>query len=497
MKKLLLLSLTALWAAFAAQATQVDPWTISFDTAEESSDSTKVAPGDAPYYLHTFSNNTYYPLTLVEGSSPAQYTGYMPIIVGDFKVFNTEWYSTSGGSQNDKYVYGSSTSDGTVTLNTAKTLANPGNNMQIGDGSTWYGVEMSFYPNGTSSSSTTPTLIMTAGSQTADISIDATGTFMSPTSGKVNFTIKPGGIVDSEEQTYEVSISYTNSDGTTVSKSIAVANTLEGSFTVTDLAPGATTNFTLTVSIDNAPVADTVNASTATSYKDLTGSGTCSITTPRVPYLVGDLTNYNWDTANGIKGQDYNTIHGTDDEATYGVMCWYDVPLTGTYRFSFNTYLASTWDEVDKYVRYNPTSVDVSGSTPTKYCLNMDDNADNLDPFTGNWYASTAAAGSDTNAWAPAIAETSSTSTDTSTSDASKMYYQIFLNQKTNEVAIGWQETTTAIANIFENPQPEATVVDVYNLQGAVVRHHVMRDGATAGLPGGIYIVAGKKIAVH
>lgn len=51
-------------------------------------------------------------------------------------------------------------------------------------------------------------------------------------------------------------------------------------------------------------------------------------------------------------------------------------------------------------------------------------------------------------------------------------------------------------AGIEDVMATEALTVDVYNMQGVCLRKGVERDGATAGLPTGIYIVGGKKVIV-
>lgn len=55
--------------------------------------------------------------------------------------------------------------------------------------------------------------------------------------------------------------------------------------------------------------------------------------------------------------------------------------------------------------------------------------------------------------------------------------------------------TTTGVKNI--NNDIEEGPVDVYNLQGQMLRRGVERSNATAGLPAGIYIVGGKKVIVE
>jgi len=66
-----------------------------------------------------------------------------------------------------------------------------------------------------------------------------------------------------------------------------------------------------------------------------------------------------------------------------------------------------------------------------------------------------------------------------------------FINDLTVEVG-----TTTGVKDI--NIDTEASgPVDVYNMNGQLLRHNVERNEATQGLPQGIYIVGGKKVIVR
>lgn len=509
MKKCLLLCLAALWAVTSASAHQVDPWTLLYDDNELYNDSTNTdgwdPQGDVPpsvtadYYLHTSQNGAYYPLTKVDGSNPVEYTGYMPVLDGNFKIYGIGyWTSGASGTERDKYIYGSAEQNGGLYKEQYKTLSHPGqSDMMIENGGIWYGVDIRFYPNGTASNST-PQVYLVGASKTALLSLEATGTPDTKTTGHVDFTIKPGGIVDSQDQTYKVTLTYTGyTSKATITRDTTITDGLTGTFlNVTDLQPGASNKMNLTVTANDVPVSSTVGATTAESRQTLTASATCYIVTPGPVYLIGDIDGVDWKPENAIEGQTYNARHprATVDDGDQ-LLCWYDVPLKGTFRFSFISSNDSNWDVVNQSVRYNPVSVDSNTNPPTKYCYNLYENELSLEPFDGNWYDSTAATGSNENAWAPMIAKTNGQSTDTG--EASRMYYSIFLNPYTKKAGIRWQETTTAITAILENPAPENNVVDVYNLQGSLLKHHVAPADATQGLPAGIYIVGNKKLAVH
>lgn len=56
--------------------------------------------------------------------------------------------------------------------------------------------------------------------------------------------------------------------------------------------------------------------------------------------------------------------------------------------------------------------------------------------------------------------------------------------------------TTTGVKDISIDPA-DTGLVDVYNMNGQLLRHNVERNEATQGLPSGIYIVGGKKVIVR
>ena len=66
-----------------------------------------------------------------------------------------------------------------------------------------------------------------------------------------------------------------------------------------------------------------------------------------------------------------------------------------------------------------------------------------------------------------------------------------FINDLTVEVG-----TTTGVKDINVDSVANGPV-DVYNMNGQLLRHNVERSEATQGLPQGIYIVGGKKVIVR
>lgn len=78
--------------------------------------------------------------------------------------------------------------------------------------------------------------------------------------------------------------------------------------------------------------------------------------------------------------------------------------------------------------------------------------------------------------------------------------YDMDLDEMTNEcpprywqlnIRPVWDDTYSPVQHVT---QTEDAIVDVYNLQGMLLRHGVNRTDATNGLPRGIYIVGGKKV---
>ena len=61
------------------------------------------------------------------------------------------------------------------------------------------------------------------------------------------------------------------------------------------------------------------------------------------------------------------------------------------------------------------------------------------------------------------------------------------------EYDVNGPDPTSGVGNIVSDNQSS---VDVYTLQGALVRKGVKRDEATQGLPQGVYIVGGEKVIV-
>lgn len=64
-------------------------------------------------------------------------------------------------------------------------------------------------------------------------------------------------------------------------------------------------------------------------------------------------------------------------------------------------------------------------------------------------------------------------------------------------MAIAWNTSTPTGMVDRQAMKEEMRPVDVYNLQGVRVRTAMAPPFATLGLPQGVYIVGGKKVAVN
>lgn len=490
MKKFLLLICGLLSLPLVITAHTTDPTTIIYDddelVTENDSTSTRwnsngnIPPQpEADYYVNMQNaGNVYYRLLPVEGSSPTEYSCNMPILQGNFKIYAKEYWTmrgTSGYDQN-KYIYGSQQHPTGFDRDTYKNLGNPGGDLQIEGGGTWYGCTLSFWPTGHSGNGT-PDLMITGGAKdTQMIAITATGAADGPTSGHVDFTISTGGVVKPTEQTYTVTMTFTPDGATTPTTLTQDVKGLTGSFTdIEGLPVGATTTFTLTASIKQAPVFSNPSQQESISgYKDLTSEETtATITTFGKVYLVGNITGIAWDPTKATEGVLLNTLY-RDYPESGSIYAWIDVPLTGDMRFRFVSQPAS-WTVLESQgTQYYPTS-------STVYCNNV---WDDLDTSTGNWYEYTEGLKTD-NAWAPNAVGRGL---------AGEVKYNVYFNMADKKVAVGWS-TSTAVNDLTADPAGEP--VDVYNLQGIMVRHHIAAAEAIVGLPHGIYIIGDKKVAVN
>lgn len=475
MKRLLLLFAILLTATFISKAHTVDPYTIYYDDTELITDDNpkgtwdpngNVAPQpEADYYLNIQnSNNVYYRLVEVEGSNPVEYQCFIPVLRGNFKIYAKGYWTEKGtsGYNSNNYIYGSRNEPTGFDHDAYKELGNPGGDLQIEGGGTWYGCEVLFWPKGHDGSGV-PDLKITGGKKDQQfISIEAVGTGDGPTTGHIDFTISAAGIVKPAEQTYTVTISYTQ-DGadskTTVTKEVTG---LTGTFeNITGLKPSSTTDFDVSVSISNAPYYDNpAMPENVSGYKNFSATTTAQITTTGMIYLVGNVNGNNWDPQNAIEG--------TIDETNGSMFKWTGVVLDGERRFRFISQRAD-WNTL------NANGTQYYPSQETEYI-------NNLSVFEDSWYPYQTGLQTD-NAWSPNL-NLRATRPES---------YDIYFDAANKKVAIAWGLLTGVEDATVDNE----TLVNVYNLQGVAVRTNVSISDAYAELPAGIYIADGRKFIVR
>lgn len=294
-----------------------------------------------------------------------------------------------------------------------------------------------------------------------------------PAQSSIRFT---AGIVKPEEQTYTVTLTYTNKDGNTRTITKSVTGT-SGSFgidssdeMIDDLKADATTPYTITAEVKNAPYYNNpANPDVIAGYKDITATGTGSIKTIGDIYLIGNIYDNQWIPANAVKSSGRLTDYNPGYPGASTIFVWENVVLTGDARFRFtNGQYADLATLESSGIQYYP-------SVPTQTCANLFATTAYTD-----WYDATSGSGATDNAWAPA-----------STTEGK---YNIFYDAANNKVAIGWG-VTTGVDELIDNTKAE--YVDVYTVTGLQVRTGVDRSAATDNLTAGIYIIGGKKVAIR
>lgn len=494
MKKTLLFICTGLYMCLAASAHTTDPNTIVYDDAEffdidtnpQGWDPTGTLPPqpEADYYINMPNAvNVYYRFERVEGSTPLYYECPVSEIQGDFKIYAKEYWTerNTPGYDGNKYIYGSLHQPTGFDRDTYKELGQPGGDLQIEGGGSWYGCMVQFYPDGDSNHNT-PGIFVTGGSHNLQaIFLSATGVSDSPTTGHIDFSITTGGVVRPTEQTYTVTMTYADTNGPK-SRSMEVTG-LSGTFeNITDLEAGGITDFVLTADIRHAPVfSDPAHQEEIVGYKDLSAEEKTYISTPQqfFVYLIGNIKNREWDPNKGIRGTllaSYVTYFADDSE----IYAWADVPFTGDMRFRFADRVASNWSTLEANgIQYAPSS-------QTQLCGNL--LLDNSNVDEGNWYDYQTIERSATgNAWAPDSPRAQGSASD-------GLHYNVFFNRKTQKVGVSWS-TEVGISGI---PDEVAEIpVDVYDLTGRCVLRGVLPSQAGGTLSPGIYIAGNKKIAVR
>lgn len=494
MKKFLLFALLLSAVTAFTRAHEVDPYTIIYDDTELYSDTTRngwdpngtIPPQpEADYYINMGNGSSVYYRLVKVSDSPLEYQSEVPLLVGNFKIYAKEYWTNrnNSGYEQNNYIFGSATEPTGIFHSQAKDLSHPGLDLQIEGGGNWYGVVFSFYPNGQNNGGT-PQLVVTGGSKDKPMmTIEGNGTATGMTSGTISFEISTYGIVKPEEQTYTVTLSYTNADGETKTLTQTVKG-LTGTFgttddgeTIADLKSDSTTEFTLTAEIKNAPYfTNPAKPDEVYAYTDLSATGTCSITTLGELYLIGNVNDNNWTPSTAIKADGLLSEWYPDFPDASNIYVWENVSLTGNMRFRFTNGQYDGWKALESSGKqYYPSSA-TGTSDPTQTCENILAGA----TYT-EWYDAKETTGAINDAWKP------------DTSDTSENFI-IYFNPVSMKAAIGWG-VDTAVNNL-EADTATATV-DVYTLTGIRVRHDVSRSDAIAGLPAGLYIVGGVKTAVR
>lgn len=393
---------------------------------------------DFDYYIDFNQSNEKIYFQYVDG----QYIAQVDKIGSDFKIYSSQY--KPGTSDQDRYIFGAADGNGGITPDSEKDLSHPGSNLSIEGGGILYDVTFIFDPvnmkltiKGGSPTPTKPSLGI--------IIVSTTGT--SPESGELTFKLqytRPEGA--STPTQYSVTALYTNNSGVEMTQDILLpADNLSGTFTFTDLKPGQLNHIAL-------------EATTTVDGTKLTAQAIAPITTPELPILIGQISGHEWQPNYGIHGVQFTEI---PDGKTY----YYTVNLTGNGEFSFVTKLgnsSSDWTTVNNNIRYAPATNRVAAPNKT-------------------WMPYTVFKGSTENAWYPENFEPGT--------------YVVEFDYTSKSIAVIKGDIPTGVDDVATDTAPEK--VDVYSIAGIPVRENVDYDNATAGLPHGLYIVNGKKIAVR
>lgn len=394
------------------------------------------------YYLDIAQDNTRYYFEWDE--TEKCYVLEIPELWGDFKIYDDRY--KEGNHNQNQYIFGASDvgQGAGVTPDSDKKLANPGQNMSIEGGGILYGVKLKFDP-------TSLSLNIVGGSHTPptptkpSISIEATrNEANSPETGEIDFKISTALVDNPESLTYDVYAIYTSAEAEGyLNKEMHITGTMTGTFEFGDLKIDTKTPVWLVVRT-TLPDGTTQLISHAETY----------ITTPPIPWLVGQIQGRVWDPEQAIEGKKFDNIRTPE--------CYYwTVTLVDNGEFSFISKPGS-WDTVNAHPRYAPSERRVQA------------------PLTA-WVPYTRFGGSTENAWTPEPFEPG--------------VYTIEFSFHRQSVAVVRSNHPTGVEDIGTDTADSP--VDVYSLQGILLRHDVAAAQATEGLPAGLYIVGNKKVLVH
>lgn len=477
MKRTLLIATCGAVATLASKAHQVDPYTIFYDETELV---TAANPkgwdpnGDVPpqpeadFYINMQNaSNVYYRLEPVAGFTPAVYTCHVPALQGNFKIYAKEYWTKKDSGNRNSYIYGSRNEPTGFLRDTYKELGNPGGDLQIEGGGTWYGCTLEFWPSGHTGSGI-PELKITGGvKDSQNISVEASGRATGTTTGEIDYTIHTGGLVKPELNNYDIVVTYTDADGKKVEMKTTQKG-LQGTVTgISNLAQGETTDFELSASVVNAAYFNDIsNPDKIAGYKDFSATTTTTITTvgdqkPSI-YLIGNISGSEW--------APLDALEGTYLESDAAIIIWRMVPFTGEKRFRFVSQRAS-WDVLNSEgSQYYPSST-------TQLCANYY-------AESPTWYSAIEGKQTD-NAWTPDFPSSRSTN---------EVSFDVLFDTRNNHIAVGWLELT-GVEDIESASQGDAPV-DVFTTTGVLVRHGADPANPADGLTPGLYIAGGRKFAV-
>lgn len=371
-----------------------------------------------------------------------QYIANVAKVSSEFKIYSSQYDGQS--SNQDQYIFGAADGQGGITPDSEKKLSHPGNMLSIEGGGTIYGATFIFDPD-------KMTLTIQGGSTTpVDPAVELiinSAAATSTESGTINFTVAYVATDDYPTPSeFVVTAYYTtyNGDSNEVSTTVT-SSSMSSSLSLDQLVPAETNLIELEVKCTS-------------NGKDLSASTTAPIVTPGLPILIGQISGHEWDPSYGIEGTVFTKIA---DGKTY----YYTVDLTDDGEFSFVTKLgtsSSDWTTVDSYPRYAPSSNRVAAPNKT-------------------WMPYTVFTNGTSNAWYPENFEPGT--------------YTVEFDETRQAIAVVRGDTPTGVDDVSVESAP--ATVDVYSISGVRVRQNVSAADATAGLPSGLYIVAGKKIAVR
>lgn len=293
----------------------------------------------------------------------------------------------------------------------------------------------------------------TAVAQDSDISIHITKCEgINPLVGVVEYYISTDSISAESQMIYDVTLTYTipgESKATTLTET--ARDRSSNIFEIHDLTPATTINAQIEVSalLPGKETPETVKES-------------INLTTPAVPILIGTLPGGVWAADYGIEGTPF-------DSYPQGECYYYTTSFIGEGAFRFISQFGRNqydWQTVDKEPIYAPAQ-------------------DRVDALNDHWYPYEVYI--DTNsghAWRIPNFK----------SDDSSVY-TIQFDFKQKGIWISYQGEPTGIdpTNIEHSDE----LVDVYNLQGILLRKEIKKSIAFDGLDRGLYIVGREKVFVQ